>query len=90
MRHAHSELAEAMGITQPPTEFVVSRWPRALPEYTLGHGDRLRRVAHALRDLPGVFLTGAACGGAGLAQCLSHARRTADTLRATLPVPVSS
>ena len=80
----HRELVEIMGLAAPPRDWHVQRWPRALPQYTVGHRARLDRVASELRRLPGVHVTGAAYEGAGLASCIAQGERTALVIAAQL------
>jgi oxygen-dependent protoporphyrinogen oxidase len=79
----HEELREALGLTARPTAARVTRWERALPQYELGHRDRLRRIADGTAHLPGLVLTGAAYEGVGIAACVRQADHAArDVLRA--------
>lgn len=71
----HRELAEAMGMTAGPERGHVQRWPAALPQYTIGHQDRLDRIDAGLRALPGIRVTGAAYRGVGLAACVTEAEQ---------------
>jgi len=75
--HVHAELVEAMGLTEDPVQQRIQRWPRGLPQYLVGHQDRLDAVDAGLRDLPRLYLTGAAYRGVGLASCVADAERTA-------------
>jgi oxygen-dependent protoporphyrinogen oxidase len=81
----HEELVEAMGLAVPPVGALVSRWPRAVPQYTVGHQDRLDRIDNALLALPGLYLTGAGYRGASLARCVAQAYETARKVAAALP-----
>jgi oxygen-dependent protoporphyrinogen oxidase len=83
-RRVHRELVEAMGLAAPPVRAVVSRWPRAVPLYSVGHQDRLDRIDGALSALPGLYLTGAGYRGASLARCVAQAHQTARILVAAL------
>lgn len=78
----HDELVEAMGLAGRPGAALVQRWPRAIPQYTVGHADRVSRIDTALADVPGVYVTGAAYRGAGVASCVSDAQRTAASVLA--------
>jgi oxygen-dependent protoporphyrinogen oxidase len=79
-----AELADAMGVRGEPAAVLVRRLPQAMPQYVVGHSDRLARIDRALADLPGVVVTGAAYRGVGLAGCIRQASRTArDLLTAT-------
>lgn len=81
------ELTEILGIQAVPTLARVYRWPAALPQYTLGHLDRLTRIDTALTALPGLALTGASYRGIGIPDCISDAEqqaiRVADALAGT-------
>jgi oxygen-dependent protoporphyrinogen oxidase len=79
-RRVHEALVEAMGLAAPPVEAVVQRWPRGIPQYTVGHQERLDRIDSALAALPGLYLTGAAYRGAGLARCVAQAQQTASSV----------
>jgi oxygen-dependent protoporphyrinogen oxidase len=74
----HADLVRTMGMSAAPVEAQVQRWPRAMPQYTVGHQGRLDRISRALRELPGVHVMGAACTGVGVASCVGQAGRTAD------------
>jgi protoporphyrinogen/coproporphyrinogen III oxidase len=72
-----SELAASMGVHGEPVAVHIRRMPRAMPQYTVGHADRLAAIAAALVGLPGVQLTGAGYRGVGIAGCLSQAEAAA-------------
>jgi oxygen-dependent protoporphyrinogen oxidase len=74
----HEELVEAMGLTAVPVHQRIKRWPQGLPQYLVGHQDRLDAVDEALRHLPGLYLTGAAYRGIGVASCVVDAERIAQ------------
>ena len=79
---ADVEMATPMGA--PPVAVRVSRWPRSMPQYEVGHLDRLARVTAALAPLPGVFLTGSAYRGVGIPDCVRRAGETAERVRTYL------
>jgi oxygen-dependent protoporphyrinogen oxidase len=76
----HTELVTAIGVTAEPTEVHVQRWPAAMPQYTVGHADRLATIDADLTTVPGIHLTGAAYRGVGLAGCISQAARAATAV----------
>ena len=78
-----ADLARVMGLTATPTESLVQRWPRGIPQYVVGHADRLDRIAALVPD--GLHLTGAGYRGSGLAACVASARRTAMAVADALP-----
>lgn len=87
VRQVHAELVTTMAMTGTPVEALVQRWPQAMPQYTVGHQDRLDRIDLALEPLPGLAVTGAAYRGIGIASCVSQAQRTATDLVAALTGP---
>ena len=74
----HDELVEAMGLSARPIHQSIQRWPQAMPQYLVGHQDRLDALDAAIRHLPGLYLTGAAYRGVGLASCVANAKRLAQ------------
>jgi oxygen-dependent protoporphyrinogen oxidase len=67
---ALGELRAILGIDQLPLLARVHRWPQAMPQYQVGHLQRLESIRKVLRDLPGVFLAGAAYRGVGIPDCI--------------------
>ncbi|MCO5178175.1 MAG: protoporphyrinogen oxidase [Thermomicrobiales bacterium] len=74
------ELADILGITASPTTVRIFRWPKAMPQYTVGHLDRLRSMEHRLATLPGLRLAGAAYRGVGIPDCIADATAQATTI----------
>lgn len=64
---ARQELRQTLGIKAKPVVTRLFRWEKAMPQYTLGHPDRLRRIQTALQRWPGLFLAGSGYGGDGRA-----------------------
>jgi oxygen-dependent protoporphyrinogen oxidase len=77
VRRSHEELVEAMGLTGGPVDQSIQRWPLAMPQYLVGHAARLDALKAALSHLPGLYLTGAAYRGVGIASCVADAERIA-------------
>ncbi len=77
-----AELAEAMDVTAEPERAYVRRMPQAMPQYAVGHADRLAVIDAALAELPGLTVTGAGYRGVGLASCIAAARTTAEAVLA--------
>jgi oxygen-dependent protoporphyrinogen oxidase len=73
----HDELAEALGAKLPPPHAGrVTRWGRAMPQYAVGHLERVERIERELAGLP-LVLAGAAYRGVGVASCIAQARAAA-------------
>ena len=70
-------LAEIAGITATPTDVHVQRWTDALPQYPVGHLDRVARIRQGLRGVPGLALAGASYDGVGIPATIGSAHRAA-------------
>ena len=75
---AAAELADATGVTKPPVASRVTRWGGALPQYNVGHLDRVARIRAAIGDQPGLAIAGAAFDGVGIPACVATARAAAE------------
>jgi oxygen-dependent protoporphyrinogen oxidase len=65
----------------------VSRWPAALPQYELGHLERIAAIKATLsREAPMVALAGASYGGVGVPACIGSGRRSATETLAAVQV----
>jgi len=56
----------------------IFRWPKAMPQYTLGHLDRLAVIDRQLFDHPGLFVAGNAYRGIGLPDCIASGETAAN------------
>ena len=70
IRIIESELGVILGISASPLLKRINRFERGLPQYNLGHVEKLAKLDEALQSLPGVFLVGAAYRGVGLPDCV--------------------
>jgi protoporphyrinogen/coproporphyrinogen III oxidase len=67
------DLKKTMDITLNPDFVVVSRWKHAMPQYTVGHKQRLETINQHVKDeLPGLFLAGSSYGGVGVPDCIDQ------------------
>lgn len=79
---ARRELAQVCGVDVAPLWTRVFRWPKGLPQYVLGHLDRVERIAAALRGVPGLHVAGASYQGVGIPDCITSGWNAAeDALR---------
>jgi oxygen-dependent protoporphyrinogen oxidase len=72
------ELASMCGVTAEPGYVEVNRWTKAMPQYTLGHLDRLNQIEGALSRYGGLVLTGAGYRGVGIPDCIRDGAIAAD------------
>jgi oxygen-dependent protoporphyrinogen oxidase len=78
LRTVLSELAELIGCRGHPAVVKISRWPRAIPQYTLGHLDRVERAARVEGLQPGLFLCANWRGGISVGDCIKSAHACAE------------
>ena len=64
------ELDRLLGIKAPPRFVRVIRYPEAIPQYSVGHQERLGRMEALLKELPGFFLAGNYLRGVSVADCI--------------------
>jgi len=70
---AAAELAVATGVRAGPVATRVTRWGGALPQYTVGHLDRVAAIRSAVASQPGLAVCGAAYDGVGVPACVATA-----------------
>ncbi|MFI5361297.1 MAG: protoporphyrinogen oxidase, partial [Elusimicrobiota bacterium] len=61
-----------------PLAAKTTRWIKSNPQYNVGHGVRLERLASCLKGHPGLVLAGSSYGGVGLPDCVRSGRRAAE------------
>jgi oxygen-dependent protoporphyrinogen oxidase len=81
---AAADLAAATGVRGDPADVRVSRWGGALPQYTVGHVERVRRIRASVAGQPGLAVCGAVYDGVGIPACIASARLAADQVLAYL------
>jgi protoporphyrinogen/coproporphyrinogen III oxidase len=75
-----ADLAEAAGINAAPVATHVQRWGGGLPQYAVGHLDRVARIRAAVAGVPGLVLCGAAYDGVGIPAVIASARAAVAAL----------
>ncbi|HEX4956026.1 MAG TPA: protoporphyrinogen oxidase [Thermoanaerobaculia bacterium] len=79
---ALGDLGRTLGVSGPPVYRHLARWPRAIPQYELGHG-RFAELADRLEArLPGLYLRGNFLGGISLPDCIANAATLARKILA--------
>ena len=78
----HGELAELLGITGGPVAHQVSRWERKMPQYHVGHMERVAGIEQAAATLPGFALAGNAYRGVGVPACIHSGEVAAERVLA--------
>lgn len=68
---ARQEIETRLGVTARPGLSRVQRWPRGMPQYVLGHPERVARIEKAALSQPGLFLAGNGYRGIGIPDCIA-------------------
>ena len=69
--------ARVIGLHIEPEQTRVSRWPRAMAQYAVGHLGRVSRIRERVSALPGLHLAGNAYDGIGISDCIRLGRKAA-------------
>ena len=79
-----ADLHAAVGLGAKPLDALVTRWGGALPQYAVGHRDRVRRIRASAGQVPGLAVCGAAYDGLGLPACIASAQQAATQVTSHL------
>jgi oxygen-dependent protoporphyrinogen oxidase len=74
------DLSDLVGVTGEPLLTEIHRWPRSMPQYPVGHLDRVARIERLLVDCPGLAMAGSAFGGVGIPDCVHSGEVAAERL----------
>lgn len=84
VRIVREDLRRCMGIVAEPYFVKLFRHPKGIPQYTLGHPERLRTIERRLRSHPGLAVCGNSYRGISVNACIEEAPRIADDVIAYL------
>lgn len=77
IRIVHNDLSKVLGVSGEARRLPITRYERAIPQYTLGHAARVQRIESRLRDLPGLWIAGNYLRGIALGDCIKQAEGVA-------------
>ena len=80
---ARRELA-LLDVTAEPTLIRVQGWPRGMPQYVLGHPERVERIEGLVAEHAGIALAGAAYRGVGVPDCIASGEAAAESVAQAL------
>ena len=83
------ELGDLLGASGDPLLIEVGRHPRAMPQYTLGHLDRVAAIRRRLARHPRLILAGNAFDGVGIPDCIHAAEHAAESVVSSLANPAT-
>ncbi len=75
-----AELQRLMGIGSGVQFTTVHRWPKSMPQYTVGHAQRAKRIDDLMRNHPRLHLVGNAYDGVGIPDCVRLAKAAAERI----------
>jgi oxygen-dependent protoporphyrinogen oxidase len=77
---AREEVRSTLGINAEPILARVFLWERAMPQYNLGHPERVERIGSALARWPGLALAGNGYKGIGIPDCIHSGEEAAEKI----------
>ncbi|KUP09167.1 protoporphyrinogen oxidase [Bacillus coahuilensis m2-6] len=84
------DLNKIMEIDAKPDFTIVSRWKNSMPQYTVGHKDRVKAIKEQMElKLPGVFLAGSSFEGLGLPDCIDQGEAAVRSVLEYLETPTT-
>jgi oxygen-dependent protoporphyrinogen oxidase len=84
---ALNDLADAIGLSVRPIDAHVQRWGGGLPQYAVGHLDRVAAIRAEVARVAGLAVCGAAYDGVGIPACIASGQRAAEQVLPVLPAP---
>ena len=75
-----ADLRELLGINADPLFAETAKWERSMPQYEVGHLDRVTAIENELKKLPGLTLAGNSYRGAGIPDCIRSGETAAESL----------
>lgn len=79
-QQVEAENAAVLGITGAPIDRMVWKYPRALPQYNVGHAQKVKEIREGLNGLPGVYLAGNYLAGRSIGDCVDTGFQAAELL----------
>jgi len=79
------ELRDIRGVAAAPDFHRISRWPRSMAQYTVGHAERVRRIEALAARRANLHLVGNAYYGIGIPDCIRMGKHAAARIATALP-----
>ncbi len=80
IERSHRDLARLIGVTGPPRATSLMRFREAVPQFEVGHPERVARLDREVEKHEGLYLAGSALGAYGLADCVASGEAVAATI----------
>jgi len=75
-----ADLRELLGISEEPLFVEVAKWEKSMPQYEVGHLDRINEIEKLVAEVPGLALAGNSYRGAGIPDCIRSGESAAELL----------
>ena len=85
VQQVEAENAAVLGVSGAPIDRMTRKYPRALPQYNVGHAQRVKDIREATGGLPGLFLAGNYLSGRSIGDCVESGFQAADLLHSRPP-----
>ncbi len=72
------ELQTILKLSAEPLFYRVYRWPSSMPQYVVGHQERIKAIQRQLENHPGLFFAGNAYSGIGISDCIRTGKAAAE------------
>ena len=80
LARVENDLRDLLRITERPLFAEISKWPNSMPQYEIGHLDRIDKIDDEVSQIPALALAGNAYRGAGIPDCIRSGERAAELL----------
>jgi oxygen-dependent protoporphyrinogen oxidase len=74
------DLNELLGVNGKPLFVELARWNNSMPQYAVGHLERVAQIEKEVNKLTGLALAGNAYSGAGIPDCIRSGQKAAEIL----------
>jgi protoporphyrinogen/coproporphyrinogen III oxidase len=87
-RQAHEDLRKSLRIREDVAPYVVAgfRWQEAIPQYNIGHAERLKVITACVKRLPQVRLCGSYLQGPSVGDCIATSEAALASLDILVPM----
>jgi oxygen-dependent protoporphyrinogen oxidase len=86
LNRVEKDLRELLGINEGPIFAELAKWKNSMPQYEVGHLDRVQSIENAVDQLPSLTLAGNAYRGAGIPDCIRSGEAAAEKILNSLKV----
>ncbi|HET9183348.1 MAG TPA: protoporphyrinogen oxidase [Candidatus Angelobacter sp.] len=75
-----AEIRQILAVTETPLFAHIYRWECALPQYSVGHLERVAEMEKILDETPGLHIIGNSFHGIGIPDCIKSGKEAAEKL----------